>query len=206
MRICSFFCGMITIFFLSACASQDMTRSGYLTNYAGLQKKDEDRKEAIAVNSTANLSQYTHAMIMPVVYAGKNTSGDEGTDFQRLSQLMQRQLQDKFSKRFALTNQPAPNTLIVRAAITDVTKAKPVLNTITTVGLAAPFFNGGLSGEAELLDAVSGEQLRAITWAEEGSVWRLSQMKGSFSQLGHAEYLTGVFTDRIFAMTEASKE
>lgn len=141
---------------------------------------------------------------MPVVYAGKNTSGDEGTDFQKLAQLMQRQLQEKFSKQFTLTNQPAPNTLIVRAAITDVTKAKPVLNAVTTVAVG-PLFNGGLSGEAELLDAVSGEQLRAITWADEGSVWRLNQMMGSFSQLGHAEYLTGVFTDRIFAMTKRSE-
>ena len=119
---------------------------------------------------------------------------------------MQRQLQEKFSKRFTLTTQPAANSLIVRAAITDVTEAKPVANALTTALVLSPLFNGGMSGEAELLDAVTGKQLRAITWADEGSVWRLSQMKGSFSQLGHAEYLTEVFTDRIFAMTEASKE
>jgi len=198
--------GLLAVLILTGCASQGMTRSGYLTDYDGMQRQDSKKEEAVAISPESDLSLYSHAMIMPVIYAGKTTDEDEKKDFQKLTLSLERQLQEKFTQRFMLTSQPAPNVLIVRAAITDVTKAKPVANVLTTALVFSPLFNGGMSGEAELLDAVTGQQLRAITWADEGSVWRLKQMKGSFSQTGHAEYLTGVFAGRIFSLVTPHDE
>jgi hypothetical protein len=200
--------GMSLLFatlFLAACANQDMTRSGFLSNYAELRQLDSDKTEAVTINSQADFSQYTHVMIMPVVYAGKTPDDDKKWDYQDLARTVEKNLQEKFARRFTLTNQPAPNVLMVRAAITDITKAKPVVNVLTTA-VVGPLFNGGLSGEAEIVDSMTGTQLAALTYADEGSVWRFNQMSGSFSQMGHAEYLSGIFATRVFELTQKSRE
>lgn len=179
MRAKACLMSLFAVLILTGCANQDMTRSGFLSNYAELRQPDSDKTEAVVINSHAEFSQYTHAMIMPVVYTGKTPDESEMQDYQDLARAIEKNLQEKFAQRFVLTTQPAPNVLTVRAAITDVTKAKPVMNVLTTA-LVGPLFNGGLSGEAELLDSMTSAQLAALTWADEGSVWRLNQMSGSF--------------------------
>lgn len=196
---------LFAVLILSGCASQDMTRSGFLSNYAELRQSADEKSEAIAINSQAAFSQYTHAMIMPVAYMGKTQDESEKQDYQELLRSIEKNLQKKFAQRFILTIQPAPNVLIVRAALTDVTKAKPVVNVLTTA-VVGPLFNGGISGEAEIVDSMTGTQLAALTYADEGSVWRLNQMSGSFSQMGHAEYLSGIFATRVFELTQKSRE
>ena len=104
---------LFAVLILSGCASQDMTRSGFLSNYAELRQSADEKSEAIAINSQAAFSQYTHAMIMPVAYMGKTQDESEKQDYQELLRSIEKNLQKKFAQRFILTIQPAPNVLIV---------------------------------------------------------------------------------------------
>jgi hypothetical protein len=76
--------GLLAVLILTGCASQGMTRSGYLTDYDGMQRQDSKKEEAVAISPESDLSLYSHAMIMPVIYAGKTTDEDEKKDFQKL--------------------------------------------------------------------------------------------------------------------------
>lgn len=197
---------MPLILVLAACTNQEMTKSGFLTDYHALQKPNEDLKEATYINPAASFAQYQNVMIERVALKLNEDDPEEKAAYQKLADTLRQKLHEQFGKQYRITQAPAPGTLYVRSAITGITTANPYVNTATTLLMAAPVKNGGASAEAEIIDAMTGERLAAITWADEGSVWRMSQITGSFSRYAHAEYLLGVFAEKTMQMTQPAKK
>lgn len=193
---------MPLILAISACTNQEMTKSGFLSDYQALQKPNDDLKEATHINPAASFTHYQNVMIENVALKLKGDDPEEKAAYQKLADTLREKLHAQLGKHYRITQQPAPGTLYVRSAITGITTANPYVNTATTLLMAAPVKNGGASAEAEVLDAMTGERLAAITWADEGSVWRMSQITGSFSRYAHAEYLLGVFAEKLTGMTQ----
>jgi predicted component of type VI protein secretion system len=196
---------MPLILVISACTNQEMTKSGFLSDYQVLEKADEKVKEATYINPAASFGQYQSVMIEVTALKLSDNDPEEKAAYQKLADTLRQKLNEQFSKHYRITQQPAPETLYVRSAITGITTANPYINTATTLLVAAPVKNGGASAEAEILDAMTGERLAAITWADEGSVWRMSQITGNFSRYAHAEYLLGVFAEKTMQMTQLTK-
>lgn len=203
MQIKSFYF-MPLILVLAACTNQEMTKSGFLSDYKELHKPD-DLKEATYINPAASFAQYQNVMIEGVALKLTESDPEETAAYQKLADTLRQKLHEQFGKHYRITQQPASGTLYVRSAITGITTANPYINTATTLLVAAPVKNGGASAEAEIIDAMTGERLAAITWADEGSVWRMSQITGSFSRYAHAEYLLGVFAEKTVQMTQPPK-
>lgn len=193
---------------LSACTDQKLTQSGFINDYSKLQEvsgsENDDRgKEKIYRNPNFDAANYFRVVISPVLVSAKSDDEDQRKQYDALGHLIEKKLSDNFSKKLQVVTQPEANTLLVRTSITGVTESSPIANVATTALIAAPLLNGGLSVEAEVLDAATGERLIAITWANEGSIWRWDQITGSFSRYEHAEYLAGVFVDKLVQLTES---
>jgi hypothetical protein len=81
-----------------------------------------------------------------------------------------------------VVDQPGPHTARVRAAVTQVAYARPLLNTALTI-VAVPLFNGGGVVEAEVISP-NDRQIAAVVAAIPG---RAIDVLGFYTWQGHAE-------------------
>ena len=77
---------------------------------------------------------------------------------------------------------PGPRTAVVRAAVTGIQEAKPLVN-LVILAFSGPLFNGGAVVEVEILDP-AGEQIAAESVAVQGRDW---EVLGFFHRHRHAE-------------------
>ncbi len=98
---------------------------------------------------------------------GKERGVDRGK-LQELANYFDQKLREELGKSdYSVVNQPGPGTLLLRAALTDVEPANPLLNihpgmVISGIGL------GGASMEAELHDALTGDVVVAVIDTQAG--------------------------------------
>ncbi len=85
--------------------------------------------------------------------------------------------------RVAGSNSDAADSMSVRATVTAVELANPVLNVVTTALLFAPVSRGGLSVEIEGLDGPSQQRVAALAFSGTAGV---NNVGSAFSGIGHA--------------------
>lgn len=156
--------------------------SGFLgSDYSLLTAPAEgsEQKAMLAYTSpNANFTSYNALIIMPVTYWGDNDSTLSASDQQILCDYFYNKLKEEFSKNFTLVTDPGPGVARLSVALTDANSATPVLRTIAVVvpqaralslikqGLTGTYsFVGSATGEAKLIDSVSGQLLAA--WADQ---------------------------------------
>jgi hypothetical protein len=81
-----------------------------------------------------------------------------------------------------VVDEPGPRTAKVRAAVTRVAYARPILNSALSI-VAVPVFNGGGVVEAEVISP-NGQQIAAVVAALPG---RAIDVLGFYTWQGHAE-------------------
>jgi len=187
---------LVALIAASACTPHKPTRSGFLGDYT-------------AVNTAAPVAAtYTRAIIEPVAFrpTGRTPKTVDPAVVAELTAAYQAALQTAFATRYTLVSRTAPDgkpdalpdtlrdtqpdappdTLRVRAAITGFTLANPALNTAAlVVPLPLPSANGGISAEAEVLDARTGTRLATQSRAFNGNLFNSGPFAG-FSPLAHA--------------------
>lgn len=182
---------------LCGCANEQITQSGYLTDYAALKVEDGQTNRRVRRPDAASLAKYTSIVIEPVENRlSGNITPAEALD---LTRTVEKQLRIEIGKEWQIVDKPGPHTLMLRSALTQVKKSNPAANVVLTV-VAVPLFNGGLSGEAEFIDPAAKSQIGAIQWADEG---RLNPV-GYYSELGHPKQLAEEFAKAV-AMILARK-
>jgi hypothetical protein len=187
-------CGVLAMS-LAACASQALTNTGFLRSYGDLQPIPSDAnllqaRAAVQRPVPGALAQYASVLIEPVVVTAPGLDDEQAG---ALAAALQQALTTEIGRTWPLAQQGGAGVLRVRAAITGVTKSNVVLNVITTAA-AAPLSNGGAAGEAEIVDARTGQRVAALTWAD---VKRLSDPLGYYSETGHARALMSDFGAEI---------
>jgi hypothetical protein len=98
----------------------------------------------------------------------------------------QEALRSAFAKQLPQTDVPGPDVIIVRAAITGVCQAHPVVNALAMAAVFVPVTAGAASSEAEVIDSVSGERLAALQGVTNGGRAFLGGPLGYLSTYGHA--------------------
>lgn len=169
-------------FFLTACAHQVPTRSGFLADYAELQPLATDAK--LETTSVPGDAAFGTVIIDDVQFAGEAsvmTPDDEAR--KALCRTLEGALLEEFSDLPPTGSAPA-RTLRVKAAITGVDRSRPLLNLVTTLALFVPVDNGGVSVEIQATDDLSGQRIAAMSGARNGSPFALP---GFFHRYGHAE-------------------
>lgn len=182
---------------LLSCAQTRQTRSvetkGFLENYSQLQKGEGDDAQLIYINPESDFSKYTKVKIDSVTLWAS-----EELNLKKLSEKEQQALTDGFyhalhselGKDYQIVETAGPDTMELRAAITEADDANVTLNVITTTvpqlkilsslgGLAtdmAPIV-GHAGFEAELIDSESRERLGAAVDKRVGT----KTFKGMFS-------------------------
>lgn len=171
--------------------------SGFLGDYSQLRPGTKDQALLVYFNPNANWSQYTAVIIDPVTIGFAPERKVSEQDQITLANYYRQQLEKNLSQTFAIVNQPGPNVMRLRVALTDATTATPVLRTISVVVPQARILNGvkdlasgsyafvgSARSEGEVLDSVTGVRLAAAVDQRSGG---LSIKNADVWQWGDAE-------------------
>ncbi len=179
----------------AGCATQQSTESGFLGDYGGLRSPPAEANLGSGQIKAQRpdrqlLARYDRLIVEPVTVSANDLDPEQA---KALTTALSQSLASELGKGWAITDQPSPATLRVRVAVTKVTQASVPLNILTTT-LIGPLSNGGAAGEAEILDAQTGQRLAALTWADQR---RFSDIAGYYSATGHARGLMPYFAASI---------
>ncbi len=149
--------------------------SGFLSTYGQLQENPDYPAARVYIRPGVQWSRYNSVQLASVgLWGDESIDKLSAADRQMLTDTLYKSLYDDLSKYFTVTNQPGPDTLILRVAMTQAQGAKVVVRTITTVvpqmrivgtlvGLGADTATtvGSATVEMEILDPVTRQRLAA---------------------------------------------
>lgn len=178
----------VLCFLLVACAAQKIEvgkTSGFLSDYSDLVKGSEEQLGLIYEKPGLDLSSYKKVMVDHVViYLSPESDAQaiQPEQMTKLSNYFHKALIKALEKHYPVTDQPGPDVMRIRSAITDVEPGHPVggtMSSILPIGIvissatkATTDSNVGVGRaavEMELVDSVSGERLAAAVDRREGS-------------------------------------
>ena len=157
---------VLAVLMLAACATQ--SNSGFLTDYSRLRRAPQRGENVISWEKPGlDLRVYDRLMIDPVaVWLDPDSEavalGDDA--LREVAAVFTKILRERIEPYYTLVKAPGHAVLRVRIAITDVAPAAEGAPADTPkVDL------GGAAMEAEIIDAMTGEQLAAVVDRLEGS-------------------------------------
>lgn len=172
---------------LSGCSSVQMSsveQTGFLQDYSKLREGVADEAVMVYINPQVDFRPYDKILFDRVTVWFSDKAEYKGIDPETLKTLtdhFQQALLDAVKDGYKVVDQPGPDVLRVRAAITDLKPSKPVANTVSTilpVGWAVSGTTKAVSGdnlgtgeaaaEFELLNSVTGLQLAAAVDRRQG--------------------------------------
>jgi len=182
---------------VSACGTSSQQKTGFLRDYSKLTPSPY--KNAIGsmayVNTRTPPENFEKFILNPVQIRLTQKGKEEGVSRRKMRELanyFDKKLREELRKSdYSVVNRAGPRTMLVRAALTRVEPANPLLNIhpatiISGIGL------GGASIEAEFLDALTGEVIVAVMDTQKGS-------KGfdGFTKYGNAEDVIDRWAKRL---------
>ncbi|MDD5282389.1 MAG: DUF3313 domain-containing protein [Candidatus Omnitrophica bacterium] len=154
--------------------------SGFLGDYSKLHRGKSGQAEFTYRDPNMDLSKYQRVMLDPVQLWAAETKTSalsklSREDQQLLVNYLYVALRDALQKDYVIVNEPGPDVMRVRCAITEARSTSPVkdlLSTITPAGLGISYAKrivlgihsgvGVVSVEGELLDSITGQRLAAV--------------------------------------------
>ena len=158
----------------------DYKPAGFLSDYAKLKPKGSDSEAYSYVDPSADMGKYNKLMVDRIkVYLKEDASSKQidPTELKELADYFHQAIVKAVEPAYPVVNEPGPDVLRMRIAITDLVPNAPEASVVT---LAVPFvwvgeagagvaqgkagstpFLGEASVEAEALDSVSSRQLAA---------------------------------------------
>jgi len=170
---------------LGACASLKPTHTGFLQDYDSMHPSETQSDEGAFRKSGLDVSHYHAFMVEPVVFESAGQGLDPATA-DSLKAYYQDALRTVFAKRLQQVDAPGPDVLSVRAAVTGVRQAHPVVNALAMAAVFVPVTEGAASSEAEVVDSVSGERLAALQGVTNGGRAFLGGPVGYLETYGQA--------------------
>jgi hypothetical protein len=177
-------------------------QSGFLgDNYSLLKPGAKDEVNYVYIDPTANWAKYTKVYIKPIELWHAD---DPDSPLGKLSQENQALLISYFHHalvqnlelEYKIVDQPGPDVLVIRAAITEAKKSKPVLNLITGVYLPLRVISfgkrlatgsdiavGTVQVEAEFMDGQTGKLVAAAMDARVGTKALRSKFGGTWGDI-----------------------
>ncbi len=157
--------------------------SGFLGNYSQLQKNPDYPAALVYVRPNVQWGRYSAIQLESAgLYLTENNRQLSPEDQERLAGMLYNTLSSTLDKYFVLASGPGPNTLRLRAALTQAQGAKVAARTVTTVipqlrtisslgGLATDTAAtvGSATAEMEMLDSVTGERVAAAVDSRAGT-------------------------------------
>jgi len=183
--------------------------AGFLQDYSQLMPNPDYPAAAVYIRPGVQWSSYNAVQLDSVgLWVGEDTKNLSPEDQQMLTDTLYKTLYDELSKYFVMVKQPGPNTLRIRAALTQAQGAKVGLRVITTivpqlrmagalVGLAGDTATtvGSATVEMEVLDSVTNQRLAAAVDARAGT--KVLFAKRAYSTWGDVQTACQYWSGRI---------
>ena len=188
---------LIAVFLLGGCAAvsmDDVEESGFLVDYSQLTPGGEDRAALTYVDPDVDFKKYDSLMFDRVSVWLSPEAENRDVDpavFKKMSDYFLNALVKAVEDGYTVVDQPGPNVIRVRAAITDVEPSDPVAKAISVDNIGT----GGAEAEIELLDSMSSERLAAAVDSRRGgkpasrAVWE--------DTIDAFDYWAGRFRERL---------
>ncbi|UCD56892.1 MAG: DUF3313 domain-containing protein [Candidatus Hydrogenedentota bacterium] len=162
----------------AGCASSPkVERSGFLSDYSGLEPGPKGGAEMAYVKSGIDWSSYDSVLIEPVVVwysPNADYQGIHPRELVELADYFEQALVENLEDKYAIVGRPGPGVLRVRVAITNVEPSNPTMDTVSAVvpqmrlvsaakkGVTGThMYVGEASMEAEIYDSQTNERLAA---------------------------------------------
>jgi len=195
----------LATFGFSACAAKKPSHTGFLSDYSKLKPSPyKDAKGAMVYfNPDLPLKNYTRFIVNPVQVYMAPEGVKRGIKRGKLQELAdyfyERIVHELTTSDYEIVDDPGPDTLVIRIAITDVKPAKRGLNIIPQAMISGVGL-GTASGEAELTDALTGEVVVAAVDTRKGNRgWT------AYTKYGNAENVLDKWALRlVIRLDEAS--
>jgi len=158
----------------------DVRMSGFLGDYSQLHHGKSGQAEFTYRDPNMDLSRYQRVILDPVQLWAAEGKGSalsrlSREDQQLLVNYLYVSLRDALQKDYTIVNEPAPDVIRIRCAITEARATSPIkdlLSTVTPAGLGISYAKrlvfgthsavGVVSVEGELLDSLTGKRLAAV--------------------------------------------
>jgi len=213
---------LVAVLLLSGCAAsgmKDVKETGFLGDYGQLKPGGDDRAALIYVNPDVDFKPYTKLMFERVsVFLSPTMESREidPTILKELTDFYQNALLEAVKDGYEVVDQPGPDVLWVRVAITDVVPSNPTSNTLssiipigmvvagaTKVASDANLGTGEAATEMEVLDSMTKERLAAAVDRRQGGK---SAFRGKWVDTKQAfEYWAKRFRERLDELREVQK-
>ena len=188
-------CLVVAALALGGCATQAVTRSGFLNSYDNLVPESSQSKNLVSRPAPGVLARYDAVYVDPVEV--RISTKEDKAAMDEVAALAAQALRKELAADWTIADSPRGiHTLRVRTALTAVKTSNPALNIVLFILLPVPLDNGGLSAESEFVDASSGQLVGAVVWAGQG-LW---DPVGYFSPYGHPRQLTEGLAKAIAAV------
>jgi hypothetical protein len=178
---------------LSGCATNGMTRSGFLDTYETLAPT---RYKHVLMFREPGFEPGRYAEVVVEHPSIKTSSGRiEGLDDAQQREVLEyveTELRRQTSKMPAATG--AAGRLRLRVAVTELQTPNRMVNAMTLL-LVGPVTTGGASLEFEAVDDSTGRRVGAATCFDRGNV--LTEFLASYTVLGHAKAAITTCIERI---------
>jgi hypothetical protein len=182
--------------------------SGFLRDYGQLQEREGYEAQLVYLNPRADWSRYAAIEIDSVtLWASQENVKLSKQDQQMLTDLVYKAMHEQLGKEFRIVQEPGPEVLRLRAALTQAKGAKVALRTMSTllpqalllgtaVGLSADTAStvGTATVEMELLDSITGQRLAAAVDQRAGTKSLLTTR--TFSTWGDVEAAANFWAER----------
>lgn len=192
------------------CAKNEMQQAGFLQDYSQLEEDPFGYADGYFEKDNVNWSGYEKVIIDQVMFFLKEDAeykGFDPDDFNQLAKYWNDSMVKSMGQSYQIVNEPSPNTLRLRLAITNLVPGKPAAGAVTTVvpvGLAASTLKKAATGthigmgeasfEAEIRDAQTGEVLAAGINSSAGAKYKVAK---SVTKWGQVEGIFDVWSNNL---------
>ena len=168
-------CFALTI--ATGCATKPVKHSGFLKNYPEFKSGSKGGADSVYMKEGVDFSVYNKIMMDHVVFYFRDDSKDKEIhpeELSEFSEIFHKAVAESLGDAYPLVNEPGPDVMRLRIAITDVDASKPGMGAVSTVmpvGLALSIVKKGITGkhtgvgsasiEVEILDSMTNERIAA---------------------------------------------
>jgi len=218
-----FLINCVIVFSVAGCAikKMELTESGFLSGYSGMEDDDEMKGMRVYKNPNVNIvDRYSKILIAPVVFKLDPMIKEHEMKYEdkmKLSDYFHEKLIERLKENYEIVDEPGDDVLLLRAAITDVLPSKVYLNAHWfTMLVSREGGIGGASLEAELVDSLTSERILAFVDAKKGKS-PLKQPKhliknyaGGLSKWGHTKIVLGnwanIMIDKLDELSDSNAD
>lgn len=200
----------------SASATEKMPRSGFLGDYLGFKPGPSGGANWVYFKKDVEFGKYKKVMFDQVTFYLKEDAKDKGIqpeDIRELTDAFDNAVRENIGAYYPLVNQPGPDVMRIRVAITDLVPNKPGVSAVLTVmpiGLGISMIKKAVTGkhtgvgetgmEMEALDSLTNERIAAAI------DWQSGRKLSGLKKWGSAEETFKFWTERIKARLDEYQE